>query len=370
MSIPMVDLKIQYEAIKDEIDAAVQGVIRSTAFILGPQGKTLEKAVASYHGVRHAVGVASGTDALHLALIAAGVGKGDEVITTPFTFIATAEAVSYVGGVPVFADIRPDTFNIDVPAIERKITKRTKAIIPVHLYGHAAEMGPLMEIARKHKLKVIEDCAQSFGATSGSKKTGAFGDLGCFSFFPSKNLGCYGDGGMVITDDDAVAERLLALRNHGSKVRYYHDEVGFNSRLDEVQAAVLNVKMQRIDQYNAGRRRSAGWYTRELSVPGITTPVELPGNQHVFHQYTIRLKDRDRVKELLDKMGVSSMIYYPVPLHLQHAYRDLGMREGSLPVAEAAAREVLSLPMYPELTEAQVKSVCEAVKKAVGQVAG
>ena len=365
MSVPMVDLKIQYDALKAEIDAAVLEVLRSTAFILGPQGKALEQAVAAYHGVKFAVGVASGTDALHLALRAADIRPGDEVITTPFTFIATAEAISYIGAVPVFVDIRPDTFNLDVAQIEARITKRTRAILPVHLYGQAADMGPLMEIARKHRLKVIEDCAQSFGADYRGRKTGSFGEFGCFSFFPSKNLGCYGDGGMVITDDPALAERLQSLRNHGSKVRYYHDEIGYNSRLDEVQAAVLNVKFKRIDAFNAGRRRSAAHYNKLLAVLGIQVPHEHAEGTHVYHQYTLRVRNRDDVKKRLDDAKVSSMIYYPVPLHLQAAYRDLNMKAGSLPQAEQAAREVLSLPMYPELTEAQVQSVADAVKKAL-----
>jgi dTDP-4-amino-4,6-dideoxygalactose transaminase len=361
----MVDLKVQYDAMKDEIDRAVLEVIRNTAFILGPQGKALEGNIASYHGVKHAVAVASGTDALHLALRAADIGSGDEVITTPFTFIATAEAISYQGAVPVFVDIRPDTFNIDVTQIEAHITKRTKAILPVHLYGQAADMTAIMAIARKHKLRVIEDCAQSFGADHRGTKTGAFGDLGCFSFFPSKNLGCYGDGGMVITNDAKLAERLQSLRNHGSKVRYYHDEVGYNSRLDEIQAAVLNVKFKRIDSYNAGRIRSAALYKKYLSVPNVQTPVESGDGKHVYHQYTIKVKDRDAVKKRLDDAKMSSMIYYPVPLHLQAAYQGLGMMQGSLPVSEQAARDVLSLPMYPELTEEQIMTVSDAVKKAL-----
>lgn len=366
MTIPMVDLKTQYLAIKEEIDSAVLGVIQSSAFILGPHGKALEQEIAAYHGVRHAIGVASGTDALHLALIAAGVGRGDEVITTPFTFIATAEAVSYVGGVPVFVDIEPDTFNIDPAEVKKKITKKTRAILPVHLYGHPAEMDLIMEIAREHNLKVIEDCAQSFGAEYKGKKAGSFGDMGCFSFFPSKNLGCYGDGGMIITNDDSIAERLASLRNHGSRIRYYHDEVGFNSRLDDIQAAILRVKLRRIEAYNENRRRNAGIYTGYLKPKGVGTPIERVGCRHVFHQYTIRLKNRDRVKETLDKTGVSSsMIYYPVPLHLQKAYAALGMKQGSLPVAEEAAREVLSLPMYPELTEEQIRTAAEAVIKAI-----
>ncbi len=366
MSVPMVDLKVQYEAIKEEIDNAVLGVVRSTHFILGPHGKALEEAIAAYHGVKHAVAVASGTDALHLALIAAGIKPGDEVITTPFTFIATAEAISYVGGVPVFVDIDPVTFNLDVNKLEAALTPKTRAIIPVHLYGQAAEMEPLMAIARKHGLRVIEDCAQSFGAHYKSRKTGSFGDLGCFSFFPSKNLGCYGDGGMVITDDAGLAEQMLSLRNHGSRVRYYHDRIGFNSRLDEIQASILRIKFKHIDTYNAKRRQNAMLYNGMLSAAGIRTPSEQKGTLHVFHQYTIRVKNRDAVKEKLDKGGVtSSMIYYPVPLHLQQAYRNLGMKPGSLPAAEEAAREVLSLPLYPELTEAQIRSVAEAVIKAL-----
>lgn len=364
-SVPMVDLKVQYEAIREEIDKAVLDVIRSTAFILGPQGKALEQSIAAYHGVQHGVGVASGTDALHLALRAAGIGPGDEVITTPFTFIATAEAISYVGGVPVFVDIRHDTFNIDPDEVEKRISKRTKALLPVHLYGHAADMDRLMDIARSHKLMVIEDCAQSFGAEYRGRRTGGIGHIGCFSFFPSKNLGAYGDGGMVITNDGALAEHMLSLRNHGSKVRYYHEEIGYNSRLDEVQAAVLNVKFRHIDAYNEGRRENAARYRQQLAVPGIQTPVELPDCKHVFHQYTIRLKDRDAVKQRLDAAKISNMIYYPVPCHLQAAYRALGMRPGSLPVTEQAAQEVLSLPMYPELSGDQVRSVADAVKAAL-----
>jgi dTDP-4-amino-4,6-dideoxygalactose transaminase len=361
----MVDLKIQYESIKDEINSAVLSVIQSTHFILGPQGKAFEEEVAAYHGVKHAVAVASGTDALHLALLAAGIKRGDEVITTPFTFIATAEAVSYIGAVPVFVDIKADTFNMDIAKIEAAITKKTRGIIPVHLYGQPVEMDALMQIAKKHGLRVIEDCAQCFGAEFKGRKTGTFGDLGCFSFFPSKNLGAYGDGGMVITDDAKLAERMLSLRNHGSRVRYYHDEIGFNSRLDEVQAAILRVKLKHIDEYNTKRSNNAMLYNKHLTASGIQTPFEMNGTKHVYHQYTIRIKDRDRVKQALDAAKVSNMIYYPVPLHLQAAYRGLNMRPGSLPVTEGAAGEVLSLPMYPELTEMQIQSVSDAVKKAM-----
>ena len=366
MSVPMVDLKIQYAAIRDEVASAVHGVIESAHFILGPQGKALEEAIAAYHGVKYAVAVASGTDALHLALRAAGITSGDEVITTPFTFIATAEAASYIGAVPVFVDIDPLTFNIDISKIEAAITKKTKAIIPVHLYGAPVEMEGLMQLAKKHGLKVIEDCAQSFGAEYRGKKTGAFGDIGCFSFFPSKNLGAYGDGGMVVTDDARLAEHMLSLRNHGSHIRYYHDEIGYNSRLDEIQAAILRIKFRHIDEYNAKRRNNAFLYNKFLAGTGIQTPSEQQSTKHVFHQYTIRVKNRDAVKQKLDEGNVtSSMIYYPVPLHLQAAYKSLGMKPGSLPKAEQAAQEVLSLPMYPELTEEQIRLVADAVKKAL-----
>jgi dTDP-4-amino-4,6-dideoxygalactose transaminase len=366
MTVPMVDLKIQYETIKEEINQAVLSVMQNTQFILGPHGKALEADVAKYHGVKYAVSVASGTDALHLALRAAGIKPGDEVITTPFTFIATAEAVSYLGAAPVFVDIHPGTFNMDVAKIEAAITKKTRAILPVHLYGQAVEMDTLMQIAKKHGLKVIEDCAQSFGAEFRGRKTGTFGEFGCFSFFPSKNLGGYGDGGMVITDDLKLAERLLSLRNHGSHVRYYHDEIGYNSRLDEIQAAILRIKFKHIDEYNTKRGNNARLYNRYFAASGIQTPAELDGAKHVYHQYTIKVKNRDAVKKKLDEGKIaSSMIYYPVPLHLQAAYKDLALGPGSLPKTEQVSHEVLSLPMYPELTEEQIKTVTEAVKKAL-----
>ncbi len=364
--IPMVDLRIQYKALEQDVTSAVQSVLESTHFILGSQGKSLEEEIAAYHRIGHAVAVASGTDALHLALCAAGIKNGDEVITTPFTFIATAEAISYVGATPVFVDIDPATFNIDAKKSEAAVTGRTRAIIPVHLFGHAADMGAIMDLAKKKNLRVIEDCAQSFGAEYRGQKTGTFGDFGCFSFFPSKNLGAYGDGGMVITGNRQSAERLQSLRNHGSHVRYYHDEVGFNSRLDEIQASILRVKLKRIDEYNERRRKNALLYDKYLSDARITTPSVESGTLHVFHQYTIRIANRDAVKKRLDEGAVtSSMIYYPVPLHLQAAYKDLGMKPGSLPEAERAAREVLSLPMYPELTEAQIRQVAEAVRQAL-----
>ncbi len=362
----MVDLKIQYQTIQQEMTNAVLSVMESTHFILGPQGKALEEAVAAYIGVEHAVAVASGTDALHLALCAADIKRGDEVITTPFTFIATAEAISYVGATPVFVDINPVTFNIDANKIESAITDRTRAVIPVHLYGQAANMGAIMAVAKKRGLRVIEDCAQSFGAEYQGRKSGTFGDFGCFSFFPSKNLGGYGDGGMIVTGSEELADRLRSLRNHGSRVRYYHDEIGFNSRLDEIQASILRIKLKHIDEYNEKRRKNALLYNKHLAGIQVRLPSEESGTKHVFHQYTIRVENRDTVKKRLDEGKVtSSMIYYPVPLHLQAAYRDLDIKQGSLPEAEQAAREVLSLPMYPELSETQIRQVAEAVKQAL-----
>jgi dTDP-4-amino-4,6-dideoxygalactose transaminase len=365
-TIPMVDLKIQYTAVQKEILEAVRGVMTSTHFILGPQGKALEDEVAAYHNVNHAVALASGTDALHLALRAAEIKPGDEVITTAFTFIATAEAISYIGAVPVFVDIDPVSFNIDTRKIEAAVTKKTRAIVPVHLYGQPADMNAITALAKKYDLRVIEDCAQSFGAEYQGRKTGVFGDFGCFSFFPSKNLGCYGDGGMVITNDQTLAERVRSLRNHGSKVRYYHDEIGYNSRLDEIQAAILRVKLKHIDTYNEKRHGNAMLYNNRFKGSDIITPSEAQGTKHVYHQYTIKLNKRDDVKKKLDDGQItSSMIYYPVPLHLQKAYAGLGMKAGSLPATESVSRTVLSLPMYPELSEEQISMVVDAVKKAM-----
>jgi dTDP-4-amino-4,6-dideoxygalactose transaminase len=366
MSVPMVDLKLQYDAIKGEIDAAVLGVLESTSFILGPQGKALEQQIAAYHGVRHAIGVASGTDALHLALRAADIGPGDEVITTPFTFIATAEAVSYVGAVPVFVDIEPDTFNMDVKQIERRITKRTKAILPVHLYGHPANMTGVMEIAQEHKLRVIEDCAQSFGAEFRRRKTGSFGDLGCFSFFPSKNLGCFGDGGMVVTDDQVLAGTMRMIAAHGSRVRYYHEVLGLNSRLDTLQAAILLAKLPHLEEYNAARRRAAARYDALLKGLPVAVPVVAPDVVHIFHQYTLRVPERDGLAAFFRDKGIPHGIYYPVPLHLQRAFAMSGGKKGDFPVTEKASEEVISLPMHTELTEEQLLFITGALREFYG----
>jgi len=361
----MVDLKEQYRDIKDEVDSAIQSVLESTMFILGPNVKAFEDEVAGFCGTRHAIAVASGTDALHLAVRASGIGPGDEVITTPFTFIATAEAIAYVGATPVFVDVEPDTFNIDAKKIEEKISARTKAIIPVHLYGQPADMTHVMEMAKKHNLKVIEDCAQSFGADYKGKQTGSIGDAGCFSFFPSKNLGCYGDGGMVVTNSDELAEEIGILRNHGSKVRYYHSEIGYNSRLDEMQAAILRVKLKKIRAYNKNRRKNAHLYNRYLEGTGVTTPYEDGKGVHVFHQYTILSGKRDAIHQSLSDAGISSAIYYPVPLHRQEAFKVDGYENIQLPVTEGLASKVLSLPIYPEMKESDIQEISSVIRDAL-----
>ncbi|MBI5182409.1 MAG: DegT/DnrJ/EryC1/StrS family aminotransferase [Nitrospirae bacterium] len=362
MKIPMVDLKAQYHSIEGEIDAKIKEIIHGAHFVLGNNVSEFEKEAAGYHNVKHAIGVASGTDALHLAILACGIGKGDEVITTPFTFIATAEAITYTGARPVFVDINEKTFNIDMNKIEKTITKKTKAILPVHLFGLPADMDYIMKLAKEHNLRIIEDCAQSFGAEYKGKKTGAIGDFGCFSFYPSKNLGCYGDGGMVITNDDAIAEKVMLLRNHGQNERYYHSIIGYASRLDEIQAGILRVKFKRIDEYNKMRRTNARLYTERLKGRGIIAPFEPDGYYHVFHQYSIRAPQRDMIHKRLSESGIASAIYYPVPLHLQESYKGLGYKKGDFPASEAVASDIISLPMYPELTEAQIDEVCKVIK--------
>lgn len=363
MRIPMVDLQAQYRALQGEIDAAMAGVVRAAQFVLGPEVHALEREIAGYCGVRHALSVASGTDALHLALRAAEIGAGDEVITTPFTFIATAGAISQTGARPVFVDIDRATFNLDPALVEAALTPRTRAVLPVHLYGQPAHLAPLRELCRKRDLILIEDCAQSFGAEYGGRKSGAYGDIGCFSFYPSKNLGAYGDGGMVVTDDDRMAERVRRLRDHGRIEGYRHGVVGYNSRLDEIQAAVLRVKLRRLDEYNRRRRENAQRYTERLRGAGIALPVEDGKGLHVYHQYTVRAGRRDEIRNALSAAGIASAIYYPIPLHRQAVYANQywGIR---FPQAEAAAEEVLSLPMYPELSEQQIDEVAQAVRQA------
>jgi dTDP-4-amino-4,6-dideoxygalactose transaminase len=363
MTIPMVDLKLQYHTLKTEIDRAVLDALESTQFILGPNVTNLEKEAAAYLGVPEAVGCASGTDALHLAVVAAGIGPGDEVITSPFTFIATAEAICYAGATPVFVDIDPQTFNIDPALIEKAITPRTKAIIPVHLFGQPADMSVIKGICARHGLILIEDCAQSFGAGTGSTMTGSAGMFGCFSFFPSKNLGCYGDGGMISCATQELADKVKVLRNHGSKVRYHHHVIGYNSRLDDIQAAILRVKLKRIDQFNAERRRVAHLYS-ELLKDLVTVPFEDGKGTHVYHQYTLLTDRRDAVMARLSDRQIASAVYYPIPLHKQEVFAPAcaGL---TLPVAEAVASRCMSLPIYPEMTDVQVRLGAATVRGAL-----
>lgn len=362
--VPMVDLRKQFQEIKEEVYAVIRKVLESGQYILGPHVSDLEKKIAQYHGVSKAIGVASCTDALHLTIDACGIDQGDEVITTPFTFFATVEAILYTGATPVFVDIEPDTLNINTHKIETHITKKTKAILPVHLFGHPVDMDKVMQIAKKYRLKVIEDCAQSFGAHLNERKLGSFGDAGCFSFYPSKNLGGYGDGGMIILNNSRMAERIKKLRNHGSPGSYRHETVGFNSRLDEIQAGILLVKLNRLEKYTQKRRHNAALYSHLLTNK-VTCPVEREGSYHVFHQYTIRSPRRDKIQERLKEEGIASVVYYPVPLHLQKALRFLGYQKRDFPVAEKVSKEVLSLPMYPELEESTIQKIADVIRKAV-----
>lgn len=350
--IPILDLKPQVEALYPELMAAIERVLKSTAFIMGPEVGAFEKAVAEHLGVRHALGCNSGTDALFIALRALNIGPGDEVITSPFTFFATAEAISHVGATPVFVDVDEASMNLDPALIETAITPRTKAIIPVHLFGRPCDMDAIMAIAQKHGLKVVEDCAQSFGATWKGKQTGTIGEIGCYSFFPSKNLGAYGDGGLMVTNDDELAATMKMLRVHGSRKKYFNETVGYNSRLDTLQAAILQVKLPHIAEWNEGRRRVAAYYRELLSGNDrIITPEVVEG--HVFHQYTLRVKgmDRDALQAKLAEQGVGTMVYYPVPCHKLKLYQE-SHAQVSCPVAEKLATEVISLPIWPELEEA------------------
>ncbi len=372
MKVPMVDMLAGYPAIKDEAEAAVKNVMNKGNFILGEQVARFEKEFAALNGSQYAVGVANGTDALRLAIIAAGIKPGDEVITSPFTFIATTETISQTGAVPVFADIEADTYDIDPKSVEKKITKKTRAILPVHLYGHPADMDRIMALAKKHNLKVIEDCAQAFTArykVEGKtwKYTGSIGDCGTFSFFPAKNLGAFGDGGMVTTNDPKIYEELKALRNHGSKVRYLHDIEGFNSRLDTIQAAILSVKLKHVLDWTRMRNAAAAKYAAALKNVCATAIVR-PNCRHSFNYYTIRFNSkatRDNAQKHLTDNGIANQIYYPVSLHLQKAYARLGYKRGDLPVSEKTQDVVFSLPMFPELTDEQIKTVTDAVKDSV-----
>ena len=368
MKVQLLDLASQYRKIKKEVLREVKQVCESQHYILGKNVAALESEIAAYSGAKYAIGVASGTDAILIALMAAGVKAGDKVVTTPFTFFATAGSISRLGAVPVFVDIEPETYNIDPAALEallKKSAKGVKAIIPVHLYGQCADMDRIMKVARKYRIAVIEDAAQSIGAGYKGKRAGAIGDLGCFSFYPTKNLGCFGDGGMVTTNSARLANRVKMLRVHGSRVRYYHDEVGANSRLDEIQAAILRIKLKRLDSWSAGREKNAKRYDSlfaKANIKGVLdTPKISEGCVSVYNQYVIRVKKRDELRAYLSAAGIGSEVYYPLPLHLQKCFKGLGYRKGDFPVSEKAAKEVLALPIYPELTPAAIKHVVATI---------
>ncbi len=366
MTIPLVDLKAQYATIKPEIDAAMQRVVNNTSFILGKEVAEFEKNFAAFCHAEHCVGTDSGTAALHLALIILGVKAGDEVITTTHTFIATAEVISLIGAKPVLVDIDPRTYNIDPTKIEAAITPRTRAIIPVHLYGQPAEMDAIMEIARKHNLRVIEDAAQAHGAEYRGRRAGTIGDVACFSFYPGKNLGAYGDAGALVTNDAALADHARMLRDHGRSEKYAHKLVGYGYRLDALQAAILGAKLPHLDAWNARRREIADYYTELLTNTDIVTPYVPPHIQPIYHIYCIRSKNRDGLKQHLKARGIETGIHYPIPLHLQPVYQNLAYNAGDFPETEKAANEILSLPMYPELTDAQAQQIVDAIKEFKG----
>lgn len=365
--IPMIDLKGQFEELREELLSELAGALEGAQYVLGPKVREFEEKVSDYCGVSESVGVASGTDALHLALRALGVGEDDEVITTPFTFFSTVEAIIYTGAKPVFVDIDARSFNIDAAKIEEKITGRTKAVIPVHMFGHPADMAEIMEIAQRRGLRVVEDCAQAFGASINGHRVGGFGDAGCFSFYPSKNLGACGDAGMVSLRESDTARQIRKLRNHGSITPYIHEFIGFNSRLDEIQAAILLVKFKRIEKYNALRRRKAALYNELLS-GNVLCPTEKDGFYHVYHQYTVRLPGgaarRDALKARLAEAKIASNVYYPLPMHLQRPVMAYGYGKGDFAAAETVSDEVLSLPMYPELDESAIERIAGIVLSA------
>lgn len=364
--IPLVDLRAQYKALRGEIGEAISRVLESTDFILGPEVKALEEAFAGYLGARCAVGTSSGTSALMLALRAVGVGAGDEVITTTFTFTATAEAIWQVGARPVFVDIDPETLLLDTKVLEGAVTDRTRAIIPVHLYGNPCPMDEILSIAQRHGLKVIEDAAQAHGATYKGKPVGTWGDVGCFSFYPGKNLGAYGDAGAVVTNEEWLARRVKLLLNHGRTTKYEHIEVGYGERLDTLQAAVLLVKLSHLTEWTTMRRRWAARYDEALARLGVPFVVPTKSSEPVYHVYATRVENRDRVLEGLRSRGIQAGVHYPIPLHLQPAYRYLGYQPGQLPVAERAAKQELSLPLYPELGEDGVERVLAALEEELG----
>lgn len=364
--VPLLDLKAQYAPIREEIRAAMDRVADSQYFILGPEVKALEEEVAAYSQCKFGSGVSSGTDALLVALMAIGIQPGDEVITTPYTFFATAGCVARLGAKSVFVEVDPRTYNIDASQIEAAITPRTKAIIPVHLFGQMADMDPIMEVANRHNLIVIEDAAQAIGSEYKGRRAGSIGHMGCFSFFPSKNLGGFGDAGMVVTNDAKLAEQLNLLRAHGAKPKYYHKVVGGNFRLDALQAAILRVKLKYLDSWTEGRQRNAATYRRLFHETGLDNivglPVELPNVRHIYNQFVVRFPRRDAVMEHLKKHQIGCEVYYPVPMHVQECFADLGYKSGDFLLSEAAAQESLAIPIYPELTEAMLQSVVNAIQ--------
>ncbi len=365
MPVPFLDLTAQYKQLEAEWLAAIRETGSRGSFVLGPHVQAFEKEFAAYVGVKHAIGVANGTDSLMLSLRALGIGPGAEVITTPFTFFASAETIDMVGATPVFADILPDSFCLDPASVRKKITSKTKAILPVHIFGYPSEMDEIMKIAREHKLAVIEDCAQSFGATSGGKVVGSIGDTGSFSFYPTKVLGCYGDGGMVTTNSDALNEHIRRLRNHGAAKPFIHVEIGINSRLDEIQAALLRLKLKHIKADIEGRQKVAAEYTKRLAGSAVKTPLLPKNGTHAFNLYTVRVPKRDAVRQALTDAQIGTSQCYPQGLHLQEVYKRLGYQPGSLPVCEQATTETLSLPIYPGMPLAHIERVCEVLLAAV-----
>ncbi|MFO7891899.1 MAG: DegT/DnrJ/EryC1/StrS family aminotransferase [bacterium] len=366
MNIPMVDLVEQYKTIKKEIDQEINKVLQTGRFIMGPNVEAFNKEMADYTETKYGIGCASGTDALQLCLMAIDIKPGDEVITTPFTFVATAEVIALLGAKPVYVDIEEDSYLIDVDKIENAITDKTRAIIPVHLFGQAADMDHINKIAKKHNFYVIEDACQAVGAKYKSKSVCSLGDLGCLSYFPAKNLGAFGDGGHVLTSNKKLADKVRTLMDHGSDKRYHHSRLGINSRLDALQAAILRVKLKYIDQWNEARKDRAALYTELLKDAKVQTPVIKEYNDHVFHQYSIQVEDRDGLQEHLKKAGIASAIHYPIPLHLQPAYKKFSDGEGSFPISEKTAKHIISLPMYPELGEKEIQFIARTITEYTG----
>ena len=368
--IPLVDLKAQYRSLKPEIDAAIGRVLDTAQFVLGPEVEAFEREFAPYCGAAEAVAVNSGTSALHVALLAAGAGPGDEVVTVPFTFVATVAAIEYAGARPVLVDIDPDYYTMDPSALERAITPRTKAIMPVHLFGQPADMDPILDIARRRRVAVIEDAAQAHGAEYKGRRAGSMGDIGCFSFYPGKNLGAYGEGGAAVTSNPEYAATMRLLRSWGEKTRYEHSIKGFNYRMEGIQGAILGVKLRYLDRWTEARRTRAAAYETRLDGTGARTPKARADVRHVYHVYAVRLTQRDAWRTRLQAMGIQTGVHYPIPVHLQPAFRNLGYKAGDFPVAEAVAREVLSLPMYPEMTDKQVEEVCGVLRAGLQAPAG